>query len=790
MKTLIKSFIIHLNIFQNETPNHRQIHHQTVVTRVYIFILIVSFLVLILYSSITEEIRRDTVLNPTLTEYKNLDSVYSVSLTCPCTTISIPYKVFLRLEPIYHQICSSYFVSSEWIDYLKDVLVLFTENTFDQEVDLGAQFESLATLCIYANRTVYNSRSTFLQTQFVSSQVVKQNIFDLEINSLIDNWKSNTINRFQQALQLIRATNQGNKLLNTLFNFENVRVSSSAAIIRPREYSSCFCDLFDSCHHPTPIGRFNFNSWTYDAIFTINNFYTGCSLLEALLQSTLECFYNQTCVNRVYTQLSLGFPLYENTVPNITVLNIPSEWPNETTETVESIMDRLVINQWLSNVSFASYYTACAPSSCIFEYQARRSIFVLALMVISVLGGLSTGLKILALIFIRFTEKLFQNNSLLALRQLIKNLFTCQNRQQTTNRIHFIILIILLFVFYLFSFLPSQLITIQITRPSLSIYEDLSPHFSQSLQCACSKNSFSYRTFLSIQYYHHPICSSHFMSNEWILYVYNTQNSFLRYNYTDFRRTSVGQFQLLLSLCQLSLTMVKVSISQLKATNYIDSQLTSPNDFIERIKTVTNDFKINAPKSFLTTLDIIRQVTHANQLMSMYWSNWKYPDADSGTSVVKTFTEPQIYEECNCALSSKCIQSSRNMTTGCYPLEAVLQSTLQCFYEQQCIDPNGTFQALNSSFISNRFDLNLTVETILQELMIENYSIDISYDKYFHECAPSACTYSYIGRENMIDVITTLIGLYGGLLIIAEWLAKLFVKLYSFREREIAPETE
>ena len=474
--------------------------------------------------------------------------------------------------------------------------------------------------------------------------------------------------------------------MNIFFNFKNVQVSLSAAIIKPLQYSNCWCDLFDSCRQPTPIGRFNFHSRTYDTIFTIDSFFTGCSPLEAL---------------------------YQNLAPNITVLNITNQWPNETTETIESIMNRLIINQWSSNVSFASYYNACAASSCIYEYQDRRHIFVITLMIISVFGGLSRGLRIVTLIFVRLAEKLSQNNSRLAFKQLIKNLFACQNQHQTTNRIHFIILIILLFIFYLFSFIPSQLITIQITKPSLSIYRDLSTHFSESLQCSCSINSFNYHTFLSIQPYYHPICSSHFMSNQWILYVYNKQNSFLQYNYTDFRRTSVGQFQLLLSLCQLSRSTVNISISQLEATHYIDSQLTPSNVLINRIKTVTDDFKINTPKSFLTTLDIIRQVTHDNKLMSMYWSNWKYPAVGSSTSVIKIFTEPQIYQECNCALSSKCIQSSRNMMIGCYPLEALLQSTLQCFYDQQCIDSDGIFSALNSSFISNHFNLNQTIETIL-----------------------------------------------------------------------------
>jgi hypothetical protein len=128
---------------------------------------------------------------------------------------------------------------------------------------------------------------------------------------------------------------------------------------------------------------------------------------------------------------------------------------------------------------------------------------------------------------------------------------------------------------------------------------------------------------------------------------------------------------------------------------------------------------------------------------------------------------------------------------GCYPLEALLQSTLQCFYDQQCIDSYGNFKALNSSSISSRFDVNSTVEFILQELMIEEYLINISYENYFAECAPSSCSYLHIGHRNRIDIVMPLIGLYGGLVIIIEWITELIMKLFRRRiRRPINPQIQ
>jgi hypothetical protein len=142
---------------------------------------------------------------------------------------------------------------------------------------------------------------------------------------------------------------------------------------------------------------------------------------------------------------------------------------------------------------------------------------------------------------------------------------------------------------------------------------------------------------------------------------------------------------------------------------------------------------------------------------------------------------PVDYDGCNCEVSSKCTQSSRNMMTGCYPLEALLQSTLQCFYDQQCIDSYGNFKALNLPSVSSRFQVNSTVEFILSELMVEEYLINISYKKYFAECVPSSCSYSHIERHNAIDIVTPLIELYGGVVIITGWITALIIKLYRHR---------
>jgi hypothetical protein len=126
------------------------------------------------------------------------------------------------------------------------------------------------------------------------------------------------------------------------------------------------------------------------------------------------------------------------------------------------------------------------------------------------------------------------------------------------------------------------------------------------------------------------------------------------------------------------------------------------------------------------------------------------------------------------------------MYAGCYPLEALLQATFECLYDQQCIDPTNTVQAMNISQ-STRFDINTTIELIVNELMVETFSIETSYLNYFMECAPSLCQYSYIENKNIIDGLTNLISLYGGVIVICRAVAVLIIKLLQRRIRRVQP---
>ncbi|CAF1687753.1 unnamed protein product, partial [Adineta ricciae] len=59
---------------------------------------------------------------------------------------------------------------------------------------------------------------------------------------------------------------------------------------------------------------------------------------------------------------------------------------------------------------------------------------------------------------------------------------------------------------------------------------------------------------------------------------------------------------------------------------------------------------------------------------------------------------------------------------------------------------------------------NTTIEELLNELMVEKWNLSSSYKNYYNECQPSECSYSAIAKNSAIYIVTTVIGLIGGLI--------------------------
>jgi hypothetical protein len=103
----------------------------------------------------------------------------------------------------------------------------------------------------------------------------------------------------------------------------------------------------------------------------------------------------------------------------------------------------------------------------------------------------------------------------------------------------------------------------------------------------------------------------------------------------------------------------------------------------------------------------------------------------------------------------------------------VNQDLFVCLSDQICLNQiiqiinfSTSIVALNSLYTTRYPENTTSIESIINQLFIESWLNSSSYSSCFQECAPSVCQYSYVERNNILYILTTLLGLYGGLTVV------------------------
>ncbi|CAF0824548.1 unnamed protein product [Adineta ricciae] len=764
LKNFTEKIMIELNIFKRDRSTHQEVRFQRYATRIYICLLIAMTSIFTFYTFLTKSPQSKTVHDPTELQFIYLEKQYPRSLSCSCSSALIPYSDIIKIQPQYHQLCTSDLISDRWIKYIDDTHSA-TQLPIDYRFVGSTYFKLLSIVCRLANETITNALDIFLQSQFISSQVISEELFENQMNSLIEDWKATTLNTFKSTIQLIRQSIDGNQLISADHNFSPVlRRDSNGNLFEWSYLPECDCILNRSCLFPITI--LYFIEVPYVEEFTVPNIFRGCYPIHGLFSSTLQSFYNLSIMTTMhyilYNQTSFDFSPLD---PNL----------SSYTETIETLVNRMMIDGWPSNVSFASYFNICAPHACSYQYQGRSDLFFIIATIISVFSGISLGLNIIIQILLQLIYKL---TTFGLSRSILRQLFTCDNQSRIIRRLHILLVIGILTGFCMFSAFTPRLITVQVNKPSLPIYKNLLQRSSYTLECSCSQLSVKHKSFLNITPIFHAICSSEFVSNEWISYLFHKKFSEDQIPASDFLYSAVGQFQSLSLICQLSKETVMDAILQLGISDFVNNQLLSFDALHNRIETMVKEFQLTMPETFVNSFSIVRGITNGNMLMSVYMTNWVMNIDHVFEYRHQPHIVPLTYDKCSCSSSATCTSSSRGMLTGCYPLEALLQSTLSCLYDQQCIDPTSTFKAMNmsSALLTSRFALNETIESLVNSLMVEKLMHTVSYEDYFEACSPSLCVYSYVDERNMINAVTTLTGLFGGVAVICQLVAMFIVK--------------
>lgn len=292
------------------------------------------------------------------------------------------------------------------------------------------------------------------------------------------------------------------------------------------------------------------------------------------------------------------------------------------------------------------------------------------------------------------------------------------------------------------------------------------------------------------------MCSSEFVQQSWITFLYGFNNSINNYQKLD-RPLLSTHLQVLAWLCE----EAKVSIDRwtfvLNNKVTINSALFTRSLFESFVNSTIHAIKTLAPSYFQILIPFLTEMLEGNLLPSAFNTDWivEYGNESNGYLIRNI---PRLYMNgtCNCVTSKLCQDYLRvgppdlvlpGLVVGCMPIEGLTMSTLECFYSSDCIStitthleyymqvdgspPNNFIPPVIPPIVippldnstPSRFLPNSSIGSLINEIFVEDWVTTTSYENYFRACIPSLCQYRYTKRQNMIYIALSLLAVYGGL---------------------------
>lgn len=201
----IMTYFWELNLFETPISSTDLYEANTgrITTRVYLFSLLVSIIIILFYAAIDARLVSKTVINPSQASFEFLNEKYPNKLHCPCTVIKMPYGDIVEVTPTFHSACSSWLLSDDWIQYLTDVYS--NRNTGSKDIRSNAPgiFNALKTLCILANTTFINSWHVVSHSLMYTDEVLSERDFLTRVNATITLFKTRTVAKFRIGFGVI-----------------------------------------------------------------------------------------------------------------------------------------------------------------------------------------------------------------------------------------------------------------------------------------------------------------------------------------------------------------------------------------------------------------------------------------------------------------------------------------------------------------------------------------------------------------------------------------------------------
>lgn len=272
---------LELNFFTNRSSDVTTRKHERKLTQVYIFCLSGTTLALLAYMCFSYQTKTTTIRSPSQSTYEHLLALHpNILIPCPCSRISTPFETLLTIDFDLHPICSSDFVSTDWLD------VAFANGNWsaydrrDFRIRAFAYFSQLASLCALTNKILTNELESFAQRELISTLLIPSEKFDAQFQTIFDEFRVSLASTSIRTLHLFRGVLQGNQLLSIYTT--NWMLVRSQTIWDPLQMiplshgSNCSCATSNECVEPIVLRLTN------ETIVEIPGLLLGCLPIESI----------------------------------------------------------------------------------------------------------------------------------------------------------------------------------------------------------------------------------------------------------------------------------------------------------------------------------------------------------------------------------------------------------------------------------------------------------------------------------------------------------------------------
>ncbi|CAF1343282.1 unnamed protein product [Rotaria sp. Silwood1] len=645
----------------------------------------------------------------------------------------------------------------------------------DVRTVISAHAQLLRSFCTNAQQASSYAAVNTLASSLVSAKAMPSSLVAVQVNIQTETLKSTSQAQLSGGINAFRlvasSTHEMSGLGTNFFLYipsnESSTASSSINVYqRDNNSTPCYCLTIDKCAMPAALystrqmptfGFYNLGNFANQSI-PITGIQVGCFPIDGLLASTLECYYNRSCLELIISNSTSFSPLLST---------LSSRFPRNAT--VEMLVDEVMVEDWSINTSFAAYYAECAPNTCTYSYNQRNDFLIIFTTILALIGGLNTVLRLLVpfivQLIIQIKQRFRSSNDItqpsttawaeersrldnakekiawLWLKVKMLNLFdsnsndpSTQKHERQTTRLYILSLVIAFIILFFYAITIEETKVYTIQNPSREIYDETYAEYSKTLECTCSKIAIPYSTFISIETSYHQICSSSLISPNFFAQLAAIKTD-IPYYPGDFMLMSVEYFQWFYTFCALAQQTLYQQLLMFQATLFVNNKLLAYDTFDDQATQLVDSFIINLQYVFSRGIGETRQMMGFAQPVSAVSDityKFQFTTTPSGSQVQ---IEPIDF------------------FSGCWCVVDYWQS--RTYYLSE-IPP-----MLNST-IPSRFNSSTLFSSMVEELMVENWTNLISYDSYFNQCAPQYCTYSVTQRGDILFLVTILLGLFGG----------------------------